>query len=51
LKGIVVKSHGSADQLAFRFALEKAAEEARQRLPETIAARMAAVTPAPTLCD
>jgi len=63
LKGIVVKSHGSADQLAFRCALEKAAEEARQRLPETIAARMAAVAcpqsgipvtqgdPAPTLCD
>jgi hypothetical protein len=37
--------------MAFRFALEKAAEEARQRLPETIAARMAAVAPAPTLCD
>lgn len=51
LKGIVVKSHGSADQLAFGYALEKAAEEARQRLPEAIAARMAAVSPAPTLCD
>jgi glycerol-3-phosphate acyltransferase PlsX len=51
LKGIVVKSHGSADQFAFWHALEKAAEEARQRLPETIAARMAAVAPAPTLCD
>jgi glycerol-3-phosphate acyltransferase PlsX len=63
LRGVVVKSHGSADQLAFRFALEKAAEEGRQRLPETIAARMAAVTcprsgipgtqgeAAPTLCD
>jgi glycerol-3-phosphate acyltransferase PlsX len=63
LRGIVVKSHGSADQLAFRYALDKAAEEARQRLPETIAARMAAVTcprsgipgtqgePTPTLCD
>ena len=51
LRGIVVKSHGSADQVAFRHALEKAAEEARQRLPETIAARMAAILPAPTLCD
>ncbi len=51
LRGIVVKSHGSADQTAFRYALEKAAEEARQRLPEAIAARMAAVLPAPTLCD
>lgn len=29
LKGIVVKSHGSADVFAFRCALEKAAEEAR----------------------
>ena len=51
LRGIVVKSHGSADQFAFRYALEKAAEEARQCLPEAIAARMAAALPAPTLCD
>jgi glycerol-3-phosphate acyltransferase PlsX len=42
LKGIVVKSHGSADQFAFRCALERAAEAARQRVPEKIAARMAA---------
>ena len=49
LRGIVVKSHGSADQLAFGCALERAAEAARQRLPEKIAARMAAaVSPAPT---
>lgn len=51
LRGIVVKSHGSADVLAFRCALVRAAEAARQRLPEMIAARMAAVPPAPTLCD
>lgn len=51
LRGIVVKSHGSADVLAFRCALERAAEAARQRLPEMIAARMAAVPPAPTICD
>ena len=51
LKGIVVKSHGSADRLAFRSALERTAEMARQKLPEKIAARMAAVSPAPTLCD
>jgi glycerol-3-phosphate acyltransferase PlsX len=53
LKGIVVKSHGSADQMAFRCALEKAAEEARQRLPEAIAARHGRNVrmPAPTLCD
>jgi glycerol-3-phosphate acyltransferase PlsX len=41
LKGIVFKSHGSADAYAFRCALERAAEAARQRLPEKIAARMA----------
>jgi glycerol-3-phosphate acyltransferase PlsX len=45
LKGIVVKSHGSADAYAFRCALERAAEAARQRLPEKIAARMAAIHP------
>jgi glycerol-3-phosphate acyltransferase PlsX len=42
LKGIVVKSHGSADTFAFRHALERAAEAAREKLPEKIAARMAA---------
>lgn len=41
LKGIVVKSHGSADAIAFQCALERAAEAARNRLPEQIAARMA----------
>ena len=55
LKGVVVKSHGSADVFAFRLALEQAAEAARQNLPEKIAARMAAAMenlgPAPTLCD
>jgi glycerol-3-phosphate acyltransferase PlsX len=45
LNGIVVKSHGSADALAFRTALERAAEAARQRLPEKIAARMALAMP------
>ncbi len=49
LKGIVVKSHGSADRLAFLSALTRAAEAARQQLPIKIAARMAAVSPAPTL--
>jgi glycerol-3-phosphate acyltransferase PlsX len=51
LKGIVFKSHGSADDFAFRCALQRAAEAARERLPEKIAARMAAVAPTPTLCD
>lgn len=46
LKGIVVKSHGSADVLAFFTALERAAEAARQRLPEKIASRMALSMPA-----
>ena len=54
LKGVVVKSHGSADVYAYRHALAQAAEAARQNLPEKISSRMAAmpaVTPAPTLCD
>ncbi len=45
LKGIVFKSHGSADAFAFFCALERAAEAARNRLPEKIAARMAAMAP------
>jgi glycerol-3-phosphate acyltransferase PlsX len=44
LRGVVVKSHGSADAFAFRHALEQAAEAARERLPEKIAARMAAIS-------
>jgi len=51
LKGIIFKSHGSADAFAFRCALQRAGEAARERLPEKIAARMAAVAPTPTLCD
>lgn len=55
LKGVVVKSHGSADSYAFRHALARAAEAARERLPEKIAARvavaMANMAPQPTLCD
>ncbi|MDP2810472.1 MAG: phosphate acyltransferase PlsX [Rhodocyclaceae bacterium] len=46
LKGIVFKSHGSADAYAFRCALERAAEAARERLTEKIAARMAQMAPA-----
>ncbi|MDR2001140.1 MAG: phosphate acyltransferase PlsX [Zoogloeaceae bacterium] len=45
LRGIVFKSHGSADAYAFRCALERAAEAARQRLPEKITARMALLPP------
>lgn len=47
LRGIVFKSHGSADVFAFRCALERAAEAARSHLPDKIAARMAAMTPPP----
>lgn len=36
LKGIVVKSHGSADILAFRCAIERAAEEARENMLQHI---------------
>jgi len=45
LRGIVVKSHGSADQMAFTKAIERAAEEARNRLVERISERMARSTP------
>lgn len=51
LKGTVVKSHGSADALAFLCALERAAEAARRKVPEEIAKRMAAVAPVPVLAD
>jgi phosphate acyltransferase len=47
LKGIIFKSHGSADAYAFRCALERAAEAARQNLPARIAARMAQAAPHP----
>jgi glycerol-3-phosphate acyltransferase PlsX len=43
LKGIVVKSHGGADKLAFRYALKKAYVEVTQRIPERIAQRIASV--------
>jgi glycerol-3-phosphate acyltransferase PlsX len=45
LRGIVVKSHGSADQMAFAKAIERAAEAARNRLVERISERMAQNAP------
>ncbi len=45
LRGIVVKSHGSADQMAFAKAIERAAEAARNRLVERISERMMRNTP------
>jgi phosphate acyltransferase len=41
LKGIVIKSHGSADVYAFGQALERAVEEVKNNVPQRIAARMA----------
>jgi glycerol-3-phosphate acyltransferase PlsX len=46
LRGIVVKSHGSADILGFRCALERAAEEARHGLIERITAHVETLAPA-----
>jgi phosphate acyltransferase len=43
LRGIVVKSHGGADVLAFRYALKKAYAEVMQNVPDRIAQRMAAM--------
>jgi glycerol-3-phosphate acyltransferase PlsX len=40
LKGIVIKSHGSADAYAFRQALGRAVEEVKNNVPERIAARI-----------
>ena len=51
LRGIVVKSHGSADIFSFRCALERAAEAARQGLTEKIQGSMNAVPLAPAMCD
>jgi glycerol-3-phosphate acyltransferase PlsX len=43
LMGVVVKSHGSADALAFKFALRKAHAEASHGVLDRIAQRMAAM--------
>jgi glycerol-3-phosphate acyltransferase PlsX len=45
LRGIVVKSHGSADILGFRCAIERAAEEARHGLIERITAHLETLHP------
>ncbi len=50
LKGVVVKSHGSADALAFRHALMKAHAETTHGILERIAQRLAAM-PAPVAAD
>jgi glycerol-3-phosphate acyltransferase PlsX len=43
LRGVVVKSHGSADAFAFEQAIHRAAEAASNRLIERISERMAAM--------
>ena len=43
LRGVVLKSHGSADALAFENALSRAAEAASNRLIERISERMASM--------
>ena len=40
LKGIVIKSHGSADSFAFEHAIERAVEEVRNGVPNRISQRM-----------
>ena len=48
LRGIVVKSHGSADRLAFASAIERAASEASHGLLERIGEEIARLASAPT---
>jgi glycerol-3-phosphate acyltransferase PlsX len=47
LRGIVIKSHGSADVFAFGQALERAVDEVRNNVPQRIAARMGELVPQP----
>ena len=46
LRGIVIKSHGSADVFAFGQALERAVDEVRNSVPQRIAERMVQLQPA-----
>lgn len=45
LRGLVFKSHGSADELAFEFALTRAYDAARNNLLDRVQARIAHVAP------
>jgi glycerol-3-phosphate acyltransferase PlsX len=47
LRGIVIKSHGSADVFAFGQAIERAVDEVRNSVPERIEKRMAQLHPQP----
>jgi glycerol-3-phosphate acyltransferase PlsX len=46
LRGLVLKSHGSADAYSFRYALQHAYDAARHEVLERIASSVAAMTPA-----
>ena len=41
LNGVVIKSHGGADQLSFRYAIEAAAKEAAKNIPALIGEKLA----------
>jgi glycerol-3-phosphate acyltransferase PlsX len=45
LNGIVIKSHGGADEFAFRHAIQTAVTEAERGVPSQIAARLAPAAP------
>jgi phosphate acyltransferase len=47
LRGIVIKSHGSADAYAFGQALQRAVDEVRNDVPQRIEARMSQLLPQP----
>ena len=53
LRGIVVKSHGGADQLAFAYAIGQAVEEVRNRVPARIEQALSArpATTEPRTCS
>jgi glycerol-3-phosphate acyltransferase PlsX len=48
LRGIVIKSHGSAEVFAFGKALERAVDEVRNDVPQRIAQRMQQMQPQAT---
>lgn len=43
LRGIVIKSHGSADELSFAYAVEEAIVEVEKRVPERICTQLEAI--------
>ncbi|EIC83641.1 phosphate acyltransferase PlsX [Serratia sp. M24T3] len=45
LRGIVIKSHGGANQRAFAVAIEQAVQAVQRQVPERIAARLEALLP------